>query len=169
MQLPSFAGFDLSGKRAFVTGATSGIGLGAATALARAGAHVICAARRAGPLGELHAAMKAEGLSCETQELDITDVDATRAAFSGLGAVDIVVNSAGMARHGPALDTTPEDFDAVMNVNLRAAYFLSSAAADQMIAAGRPGSIIHVSSQMGHVGGIDRGSTAHRSTLWKGW
>ncbi|WP_348655743.1 SDR family oxidoreductase, partial [uncultured Sulfitobacter sp.] len=83
--------------------------------------------------------------------------DATRAAFSGLGAVDIVVNSAGMARHGPALDTTPEDFDAVMNVNLRAAYFLSTAAADQMIAAGRPGSIIHVSSQMGHVGGIDRG------------
>ncbi len=157
MQLPSFAGFDLSGKRAFVTGATSGIGLGAATALARAGAHVICAARRAGPLGELHAAMKAEGLSCETQELDITDVDATRAAFSGLGAVDVVVNSAGMARHGPALDTTPEDFDAVMNVNLRAAYFLSTAAADQMIAAGRPGSIIHVSSQMGHVGGIDRG------------
>jgi len=157
MQLPSFAGFDLSGKRAFVTGATSGIGLGAATALARAGAHVICAARRAGPLGDLQAAMEAQGLSCETQELDITDVDATRTAFSGLGAVDIVVNSAGMARHGPALDTTPEDFDAVMNVNLRAAYFLSTAAADQMIAAGRPGSIIHASSQMGHVGGIDRG------------
>ena len=61
MQLPSFAGFDLSGKRAFVTGATSGIGLGAATALAKAGAHVVCAARRAGPLGELHAAMKAVG------------------------------------------------------------------------------------------------------------
>ena len=156
MQLPSFAGFDLSGKRAFVTGATSGIGLGAATALARAGAHVVCAARRAGPLGELHAAMEAEGLSCETQELDVTDVDATRAAFSGDGAFDIVVNSAGMARHGPALDTTPEDFDAVMNVNLRAAYFLSTAAADQMIAAGRPGSIIHVSSQMGHVGGRNR-------------
>lgn len=157
MQLPSFAGFDLSGKRAFVAGATSGIGLGAATALARAGAHVVCAARRAAPLGELQAAMEAEGLSCETQRLDIADVDATRTTLSTLGAFDIVVNSAGMARHGPALETTPEDFDAVMNVNLRAAYFLSSAAAEQMIAAGRPGSIIHVGSQMGHVGGIDRG------------
>lgn len=157
MQLPSFAGFDLSGKRAFVTGATSGIGLGAATALARVGAHVVCAARRAAPLAELQAAMAAEGLSCETSQLDITDIKATRAALSSLGAFDIVVNSAGMARHGPALETTSEDFDAVMNVNLRAAYFLSTAAAEQMIAAGCPGSIIHVSSQMGQVGGIDRG------------
>lgn len=157
MQLPSFAGFDLSGKRAFVTGATSGIGLGAATALARAGAHVVCVARRTAPLVELQAALDNEGLSCETRELDIVDVEATRVMLSSLGAVDIVVNSAGMARHGPALNTTPEDFDAVMNVNLRAAYFLSTAAAEQMIVAGVPGSIIHVSSQMGHVGGIDRG------------
>lgn len=157
MKLPATPAFTLHGKRAIVTGATSGIGLGAATALARAGAHVVAVARRAGPLADLAQAMADEGLSCETLALDIGDVAATRAALEGMEAPDIVVNSAGLARHTPALDTTPEDFDAVMYVNLRAAYFLSTAAARQMIAAGKPGAILHVSSQMGHVGGIDRG------------
>ena len=157
MQLPATPSFTLRGKRALVTGATSGIGLGAATALARAGAHVICVARRAGPLAELVEAMEREGLSCEALPLDITDVDTTRETLDTINAVEIVVNSAGMARHGPALDTAPEDFDAVMHVNLRAAYFLSTAAARRMIDSGTRGSIVHVSSQMGHVGGIDRG------------
>lgn len=157
MQLPATPSFTFRGKRALVTGATSGIGLGAATALARAGAHVICVARRAGPLAELVEAMEREGLSCETLTLDITDVETTRETLDAMEAVDIVVNSAGMARHGPALETTPEDFDAVMHVNLRAAYFLSTAAARRMIDRGKRGSIVHVSSQMGHVGGIDRG------------
>lgn len=157
MQLPATPSFTLRGKRALVTGATSGIGLGAATALARAGAHVICVARRAAPLAELVEAMEREDLSCETLTLDITDVETTRERLDAMDAVDIVVNSAGMARHGPALETTPEDFDAVMHVNLRAAYFLSTAAARRMIDSGRRGSIVHVSSQMGHVGGIDRG------------
>lgn len=157
MKLPATPAFTLHGKRALVTGATSGIGLGAATALARAGAHVVAVARRTGPLADLAQAMADEGLSCETLALDIGDVAATRAALEGMEAPDIVVNSAGLARHTPALDTTPEDFDAVMHVNLRAAYFLSTAAARQMIAAGKPGAILHVSSQMGHVGGIDRG------------
>lgn len=157
MQLPAAPSFSLRGKRALVTGATSGIGLGAATALARAGAHVICVARRAGPLAELVEAMVREGLSCEALPLDITDVDTTRETLGTIDAVEIVVNSAGMARHGPALDTTPEDFDAVMYINLRAAYFLSTAAARRMIDSGTRGSIVHVSSQMGHVGGIDRG------------
>lgn len=157
MQLPSSPGFELVGKRAFVTGATSGIGLGAAAALAKAGAHVFCVARRAAPLEDLQSAMVAEGLSCETLALDISDVDATRETLAVLPAFDIVVNSAGIARHSPALETTLEDFDAVMNVNLRAAYFLTTAAVQQMIAAGRSGSVIHVSSQMGHVGGVDRG------------
>ncbi|NDV52302.1 MULTISPECIES: SDR family NAD(P)-dependent oxidoreductase [unclassified Salipiger] len=157
MQLPATPSFSLRGKRALVTGATSGIGLGAATALARAGAHVICVARRAGPLAEVVEAMEREGLSCEALPLDITDVDTTRETLDTIDAVEIVVNSAGMARHGPALDTTPEDFDAVMHVNLRAAYFLSTAAARRMIDSGTRGSIVHVSSQMGHVGGIDRG------------
>ncbi|AKO99218.1 Dehydrogenase with variable specificity (plasmid) [Marinovum algicola DG 898] len=157
MQLPQTPTFQLDGKRALITGATSGIGLGAATALARAGAHVTCVARRQGPLDALGAAMAGENLAFAPLALDITDIDATRAALAAAPAFDIVVNSAGMARHGPALATDPADFDAVMSVNLRAAYFLSTAAAGRMIETGLRGSIIHVSSQMGHVGGVDRG------------
>ncbi len=151
MQLPSFAGFDLSGKRAFVTGATSGIGLGAATALARAGAHVVCAARRAGPLGELHAAMEAEGLSCETQELDVTDVDATRAAFSGDGAFDIVVNSAGISARTAGEDVDFEQkWDEVLSVNLKGTMLMCHAAVPVLLQSGG-GAIVNLASIMSFV------------------
>ena len=152
--LPKTPSFDLSGKRALVTGASSGIGLGCAVALAEAGAHVECAARRADVLGDAVSAMTAEGWRAQAMILDQTDLDAVDAAFDQ--AFDIVVNSAGLARHSAAVDTDPADFDAVMNVNLRGAYFLSAAAARALITAGKPGSIIHISSQMGHVGGVDR-------------
>jgi 2-deoxy-D-gluconate 3-dehydrogenase len=156
MLLPRTPSFRLDGKRALVTGATSGIGLGAAAALARAGAHVTCVARRNGPLRDLADAMAAEGLDCTPLVLDITDIPAMRAALTDRPPFDIAVNSAGMARHHPALETDAADFDDVMNLNLRAAYFLSTAVAGRMIEQGRRGSIIHISSQMGHVGGIDR-------------
>jgi len=100
-------------------------------------------------------AMQAAGYSAEALPLDQGDLGALKAALSD-AAYDVVVNSAGLARHGPALDTTPADYDAVMGVNLRSAYFLSAWAARAMVAAQKPGSIIHISSQMGHVGGIDR-------------
>ncbi len=154
--LPRTPSFDLTGKRALVTGASSGIGLGCAVALAEAGAHVVCAARRADVLQGAVAAMQTEGWSAETLPLDITDLDAVKTALVQEAPFDIVINAAGLARHSPALETKPEDFDAVMNVNLRAAYFLSVAAAHSMRAGGKGGSIIHISSQMGHVGGIDR-------------
>lgn len=152
--LPRSPGFDLTGRRALVTGASSGIGLAAAAALAEAGAHVVCAARRAAPLQAAVAAIAERGGAAEVLVLDQTDLHALEAAFEV--PFDIVVNSAGLARHGPAVDTTPQDFDAVMNVNLRSAYFLSARAARALKAEGRPGSIIHISSQMGHVGGPDR-------------
>ncbi|GFE51307.1 3-oxoacyl-ACP reductase [Roseobacter cerasinus] len=152
--LPRTPSFDLTGKRALVTGASSGIGLGCAVALAEAGAHVVCAARRAEVLQEAVGAMAAQGWSAEAMPLDQSDVAAMSAAFEA--PFDIVVNSAGLARHAPAIETTPEDYDAVMNLNLRGAYFLSARAAKALIADGKPGSIIHISSQMGHVGGVDR-------------
>lgn len=155
-RVPRTPSFRLDGRRALVTGASSGIGFAAAAALAQAGAHVAMVARRAAELEAAVAAVVAEGCSATGRTLDITDLDATAEFVAQSGPFDILVNSAGMARHGPSLDTTPADYDAAMNLNLRAAYFLTRAVARGLIAANRPGSLINVSSQMGHVGGPDR-------------
>jgi 2-deoxy-D-gluconate 3-dehydrogenase len=154
MDLPRTPSFDLGGKRALVTGASSGIGLGCACALAQAGAHVVLAARRADVLEQCVAAMRAHGRSAEVLVLDQSDVGAIEAAFAA--PFDIVVNSAGLARHSAAVDTDQADYDAVMDLNVKGAYFLSAHAARALMGAGRAGSIIHISSQMGHVGGFDR-------------
>jgi len=154
--LPRTPSFRLDGKRALVAGASSGIGQGCAVALAEAGAHVVCAARGVERLQDTVDAMTAEGWSAEALVLDVSDLPAVTAALNAQAAFDVVVNSAGLARHSPALATQPDDFDAVMGLNVRAAYFLSVGAAHGMKAAGIRGSIIHISSQMGHVGGIDR-------------
>lgn len=153
--LPRTPSFDLTGQSALVTGASSGIGLGCAVALAQAGAHVVCAARGAERLQQAVADIQAAGYSAEALVLDQSDLGALEAAL-GARSFDIVVNSAGLARHSAAVDTTPADFDAVMDVNVRSAYFLSAWAGRAMMAAGKRGSIIHISSQMGHVGGVDR-------------
>ncbi|MGC1494567.1 MAG: SDR family oxidoreductase [Sulfitobacter sp.] len=156
IDLPKTPSFDLTGKRALVTGASSGIGLGCAVALAEAGAHVVCVARRVDVLHASVDAMVTQGWSVEALKLDITDMDALTKAMRAQAAFDVVVNAAGLARHSPALETTSDDYDAVMDVNVKAAYFVSVGAAQGMIAAKKPGSIIHISSQMAHVGGIDR-------------
>jgi len=156
MKLPRTPSFRLDGRRALIAGASSGIGLGCAVALAEQGAHVVLAARQAAPLAEAVAAITAAGFSAEALVLDIADVEATAAALATQPAFDVLLNSAGTARHSAALDTTPADFDAVSAVNFRGAYFLATNVARRLIAEGRPGSIITISSQMGHVGGIDR-------------
>jgi NAD(P)-dependent dehydrogenase (short-subunit alcohol dehydrogenase family) len=157
MSLPRTPSFRLDGRRALVAGASSGIGFGAAVALAEAGAEVLMVARGAEALAARQAEMAAEGLAAAILPLDITDLAATAAAVAAHGPFDVLVNAAGLARHGPALDTTPQDYDAAMNLNLRAAYFLTREVARGLIAAGKPGSLMNISSQMGHVGGIDRG------------
>ena len=154
--LPRTPSFQLDGRRAFVAGASRGIGLACAVALAEAGAHVICAARGRAELDDTVARMRTQKLSAESLVLDIADLSALAAAMTAIGSLDVFVNSAGIARHGQALDTRPDDYDAVMGVNVRAAYFASVGAAKAMVAGGRGGSIINISSQMGHVGGIDR-------------
>ena len=156
MHLPQTPSFSLSGKRALVVGASSGIGLACAVALAQAGAQVTVAARRMDRLADLVAALAAEGCSAEALRLDVAHVAATRAALDAAAPFDILVNSAGLARHGPALKATPEDFEAVVTVNLKGAYFLTQTVAVRLIAARKPGSLINISSQMAHVGGVDR-------------
>lgn len=156
MDLPRTPSFRLDGKRALVAGASSGIGFGCAVALAEAGAHVVLSARSAGKLSEATEALRAEGFSAEALVLDIADVEATEAAIAAQEPFQVLVNSAGMARHSPALDTMPADFDAVFSLNVRGAYFLTRAVARGLIDAGQAGSLINLSSQMAHVGGIDR-------------
>ncbi|WGW03449.1 SDR family NAD(P)-dependent oxidoreductase [Tropicibacter oceani] len=156
MTLPQTPSFRLDGQRAVIAGASSGIGLGCATALAEAGADVTLIARRADRLQEITAQMAARGWTAHALPLDITDIAATQAAVAAHGPFDILLNAAGLARHAPAIDTVPDDFDAVMNINLRAAYFLTRAVAAGLLQAGKTGSLINISSQMGHVGGPDR-------------
>ncbi|MBI1416793.1 MAG: SDR family oxidoreductase [Limimaricola sp.] len=156
MTLPRTPSFRLDGRRALVAGASSGIGSACAVALAEQGAAVTLCARREGELERLAAEMAQEGLPVDVLALDITDIEAVKAALAALPAFDILVNSAGLARHSAAIDTTPEDFDAVSTLNFRAAYFLTRTIAARLMTEGRPGSLINISSQMAHVGGIDR-------------
>ncbi|NOD35833.1 MULTISPECIES: SDR family NAD(P)-dependent oxidoreductase [unclassified Ruegeria] len=155
-QFPSTPSFKLRGKRALVAGASSGIGMACAVALAEHGAEVTLAARRTGALQQIAKDMSARGWLAEVLELDVSDVAATSEAVAQSGPFDILLNSAGLARHSKAVDTQPEDFDAVMGVNVKGAYFLTQAVAKGLLDAGRSGSLINISSQMGHVGGRER-------------
>lgn len=157
MSLPRTPSFRLDGRRALVAGGSRGIGLGCAVALAEAGAHVVLAARGQAQLDKAVAEMRAEGFSAEGLVLDVTDVAGIKSVLADQAPFDILLNSAGIARHSRALDTQPEDFDVVMSANVRGAYFLATEVARGLLNAGKPGSIIQISSQMGHVGGIDRG------------
>ena len=155
MTLPKTPSFRLDGKRALVAGASSGIGLACAVALGEAGAEVTLAARRVDTLNALVDEMKAAGMSASALPLDVSDVAYTQAAVAANGPFDILVNSAGLARHSPAADTTEADFDVAADLNVKGAYFLTQAVAKGLLAAGKPGSLINISSQMAHVGGID--------------
>lgn len=156
MTLPRTPSFRLDGRRALVAGASSGIGAACAVALAEQGAWVTLCARREPEMRALADEMAAAGMRADILPLDITDIAATEAALAALPAFDVLVNSAGTARHSPATETTPLDFDAASDLNFRAAYFLTRTVARHLMANGKPGSLINITSQMAHVGGIDR-------------
>jgi len=155
-ELPPTPTFSLAGKRALVAGASSGIGLGCATGLARAGADVTFAARSTDKLAEIVEACRAEGHKADALTVDVGDIAQVSEVVAARGPFDILVNSAGLARHAPIEGVTADQFDAVMAVNLRGAFFLTQAVAKGLIAAGKSGSLINISSQMGHVGGMER-------------
>jgi NAD(P)-dependent dehydrogenase (short-subunit alcohol dehydrogenase family) len=154
--LPRTPSFRLDGRRALVTGAGRGIGRAAAAALAEAGAHVVLVSRTATELDELAGAIQEAGGSAGPLVLDVADVAATRAAIAAQPAFDVLVNNAGTNRPAPFLDVTVEDYDAVTDLNVRAAFFVAQAVARRMVEAGVRGSIVNISSQMGHVGGANR-------------
>jgi len=156
MILPASPSFSLVGKKAIVTGASSGIGTACAVALARAGADVTLAARRISQLDAIVDELRKEGLKASALVMDVSDVEQTQTLIEHHGPFDILVNSAGLARHGKALDTKVNDFDAVMDINLKGAYFLTQAVAKGLLASKKAGSLINISSQMAHIGGQER-------------
>lgn len=156
MTLPRTPSFRLDGRRALVAGASSGIGAASAVALAEQGAQVTLCARREPELRALADEMLTIGMQADILPLDITDIAATEAALAARPAFDVLVNSAGLARHSPAIETTPQDFDAASDLNFRAAYFLTRNVARRLLDEGKPGSLINITSQMAHVGGVDR-------------
>jgi NAD(P)-dependent dehydrogenase (short-subunit alcohol dehydrogenase family) len=150
---PSFA---LLGKTALVAGAGRGIGLAAAWALAGAGARVHLLARGAEAVRAAAEDIVAAGGDADWAALDVADLPALKALLEERGPVDVLLNNAGTNRPAPFQEVTEEDFDAIMNLNVRAAFFCAQAVAQGMAAAGKGGSIINVSSQMGLVGGANR-------------
>jgi NAD(P)-dependent dehydrogenase (short-subunit alcohol dehydrogenase family) len=148
--------FRLDGKRALITGGGRGIGLAAASALAAAGAQVTIAARTKAEIEAAAEAVRDRGDKAEALILDVTDVEATRDAIAAAEPFQILVNNAGMNRPAYLPDVKVEDFDTIFALNVRAAFFAAQAVALRLIAAKLPGSIINVSSQMGHVGAARR-------------
>ena len=149
--LPKTPSFRLDGKRALVTGASSGIGEAAAIALAEAGAEVVLAARRTGPMQATVDALQAQGLHARAIAMDVTDRPSTRATIAAEGPFDILVNNAGRNTREPFLDVTDEALDAMIDLNIRAAFTVAQATALGMVQARRPGVIINMGSVNGHV------------------
>lgn len=156
MTLPRTPSFGLEGRRAIVTGAGRGIGLALAAALAEAGADVTLVARSTSEIEAGAAAIRSSGGMATAEMLDISDLGAVASFFSQRPAFDILVNNAGTNRPKPVHAVDEADFDAVLGLNLKATYFVSQACARQMMAENVAGSIIHIGSQMGHVGGPNR-------------
>ena len=156
ISLTPTASFRLDGRRALVTGAGRGIGLTCAAALAEAGAHVTLAARTASEIEAATDAIRARGQSADALTLDVTDIDAVRAALKARAPYQVLVNNAGMNRPKMLADVTVDDFDTIMGLNVRAAFFMAQTVATRLLEAKLPGSIINISSQMGHVGAARR-------------
>ncbi len=155
-QLPRTPSFRLTGKRALVTGASRGIGLGGAMALAEAGAHVVMAARSTPSIMAAAARIQEAGYSAEGVSLDVSDYASMVNTIADYAPFDILFNNAGTNDPKPYIDVTTDNFDSIVDLNLRSAFFVAQQVAKSMIEVGNGGSIIHTSSQMGHVGGIER-------------
>ena len=150
--LPRTPSFRVDGRRALITGASRGIGLAAAAALAQAGAHVTLVARSESELQQACEQIRAAGGQADPLVLDVTDSQAVSALLDAAGPFQILVNNAGLNRPKPLVEVDDADIDAVFDLNVKATLFVTRAVTRGLLAAGLPGSIITVSSQMGVVG-----------------
>ncbi|WP_152048709.1 2-dehydro-3-deoxy-D-gluconate 5-dehydrogenase KduD [Aureimonas psammosilenae] len=159
--------FDLSGKRALVTGANTGLGQGIAVALAAAGAEVIGVGRSA--MDETRDKIEAAGGRFRALSADLSTLEPVERIVSQAsedGRVDILVNNAGIIRRADAIDFTEADWDAVMDVNLKTTFFLTQGFARRMLEDGKGGKVINIASLLSFQGGIRIPSyTASKSGL----
>ncbi len=143
--------FSLTGRKALVTGANTGIGQAIAVALAGAGAEVHCAGRRR--CDETVAAIRTAGSTADSVLVDFADPMAATGLFAGAG-YDILVNNAGIIRRNDSTDFTEEDWDAVMDVNAKALFFTCQAFAKALLAEGKTGKVVNIASLLSFQGGI---------------
>jgi NAD(P)-dependent dehydrogenase (short-subunit alcohol dehydrogenase family) len=164
LDLPQTPSLRVDGKRALVTGAGRGIGLAAAAALAERGAEVTLVARSEAEISAAAEAIVKAGGKASWKVLDIGNLQAVNTFFDSEKAFDVVVNNAGTNRPKAIFDVDEEDYNAVLNLNVKSLYFVTQAAVKAMRATEIKGSIIHISSQMGHVGGPNR--TLYCASKW---
>lgn len=156
MELPATPSMRLDGRRALVTGGSKGLGFASSVALAGAGADVTLVARTESEVEEAAAEIRDGGGTATAAALDITDVETAAEWVAAQAPFNILVNNAGTNRPGPFVETRIKDYDDVFAINVRAAFFMSQAVAKRMIETGTTGSIINMSSQMGHIGAARR-------------
>ena len=153
---PKMPSFRLDGRRALVTGAGRGIGMASALALAEAGADLTLVARSQQEIEDVATAVRKHDVNAVTVCLDITDTEAVQSAIGQLEPYEILINSAGTNKPALLTETNMADLDAVMNLNVRSTFLITRELVKGMVSAGKGGSIVTISSQMGHVGGIKR-------------
>jgi 3-oxoacyl-[acyl-carrier protein] reductase len=155
--------FDLAGRNALVTGASSGLGDRFARVLAKNGARVVCLARRQDRLDQLVDEIAADGGTACAVAADVTDAEAVARAFVAaeerFGPLDVIINNAGIAETGRALDQSPESWRRVLATNLDAVQSVAQLAAQRLVAAGRPGAIVNIASILGF--GVAKGLSAY--------
>ncbi len=156
IELPAMPSFSLAGKRALITGAGRGIGSAIAAGMAEMGAEVTLVARSHGEISAVADAINENGGHASAVTLDVSDLPAVDRFFQASAAFHILVNNAGTNRPKPMMEVSPVDYDAVLDLNLKSAFFVAQACVKKMIEAKVKGSLIHISSQMGHVGGPNR-------------
>lgn len=154
--IPSTPKPNITGKRAIITGGNGGLGFACAAALAQAGAEVFLLARNQKTLDDAAAAINESGGKAQAIAVDITNTQSVKEILHNLPLCHILVNNAGINRLADFINVSEEDFDAIFNINVRAAFFISQKFVQKLLTVKQEGSIINISSQMGYVGGNQR-------------